>query len=654
MRCLVFILLAALINIGHANILRHTLSEGEAGQPPKGMFHSLSYDASTGRMLHPERVLEVNYKYGISLEGRPYVEVDLFNHADQSANYSLNLSSSPVPVISGEVYTLSLRLSSTVLRSPVVMNTGFQLYKKNGQYISEFVDDAGEYEGSLGGAQDVTSELVGASADRANGEQPDSALPRISVYNIPTHKAVRFRVSGIRLTRLPVGDVSLHSWSSIPAKVMRNQKLPLVVTLKGKSRKVSDEAVISRLVLRGAGDPIPLGTDHTQKNIDGHLVRDVWNEVLPFDLPVGTYDLWYELPRQSIKRKLGDIKVVSEGAGMLIGYSFHRYPGISEKYLGGIKVKYHFARSLASDLLYGVQWWVGPDDYDWTGLTRWAKFHSPHGERTLLMTFSGTPKWASSAPLERSAMGLLGYAAPPDRIYRSAYRRMVQATVERLRGRMLAVECWNEPNSPDFFTGTQKDLADLCKDVYVSSKLVDPSVPVICPQADDPSNLDFVYGAKTSEGESIFKYCDLVGSHIYNKLSFDAAGADYSQGRLSDGLRVIREMGLKYGIKKPIAITEFGVSSCVAKPTKKHPYRFGDMSSMLAGDALYRSLAEMRAFGVELVALYSYDLNPDNPKCLPGGSFIRMTEQGDGSRVRVNEEVVRRMNEAFIDFGVKK
>ena len=163
--------------------------------------------------------------------------------------------------------------------------------------------------------------------------------------------------------------------------------------------------------------------------------------------------------------------------------------------------------------------------------------------------------------------------------------------------------------------------------------------------------MDFVYSARTSAGEPIHQFCDVVGAHLYNRLGSDARGRDYSKLRLRDGLEAMAAMSRKHGINKPLAITEFGISSCVAQGTPAYPQVFGRMRSEDAAEALYRSLAQMREFGVMMVALYSFDLLNRDPECLPGGSFIRMTELDAAGRQRVDPVVLRRVNDAVSDFG---
>jgi len=75
------------------------------------------------------------------------------------------------------------------------------------------------------------------------------------------------------------------------------------------------------------------------------------------------------------------------------------------------------------------------------------------------------------------------------------------------------------------------------------------------------------------------------------------------------------------------------------------------MPSSEAAEALYQSMAVFRAYGVSLLALYSYDHGDNNPGCRPGGSFIRMTQMDASGKQKIDPVVARRLNDAVTDFG---
>ncbi|WP_290868579.1 hypothetical protein [Aquabacterium sp.] len=632
-----------------SNLLRNPGLQGVPGEAPKDTFHGISYDLQSGRR-DPAGTLTVGYRYGQGPSGRAHVDVELVNRSGQSAHYTLFLSSQRRPVQGGERLCLSAQVSAQGVQAPVILGLGFQFYRADDAYLSDFVPATGEYKVWVGESQVLSAGHVSGEPDPGTGVLPGSLYPRLSVYNIPAGATVRLRVSDVTMTaERPRSEAEVLPLSRPIPALAPGQIWPLTVEVAGRPGQKGGRSRLSLVDTQGKVGAVfdsaqPLGFVH------GGVTRDVWRPRLPRGLPVGTYGVVYEVPDMGLKRRLGEVQV-RPSAGMWLGMAFHRYPGRSEASLGPLRLRYQFARSLASDETYLTQWWTGPDQYDWRGVTRWAHFHAQPGERRLVFTFSGSPRWASAQPDQPAAMGLPGNAAPPAMAYRGAYQRMVRETLLRFKGRVLASECWNEPNNPAFFTGTQTDLADLCKAVAIATKAVDPKVLVICPQADKPGNLDIVYSARTSDGEPIHQFCDLVGSHVYDRLAQDRFGRDYGAPRLRDALDDMVAMGRKHGVNKPLAVTEYGLSSCLLQPGLAHPTVFGRMPSEEAAEALYDAIAEFRAFGVSLLALYSFDHESNDPRCRPGGSFIRMTQVDPNGTLRLDPVMVRRVSEATADFG---
>lgn len=638
------------------NLIANPYAEGPPGGAPRDMFHGITYDRNVGRAsrgFDVGGVLVVSYRYGKTADGRPYTDVELVNNAPNAANYTLNLSTQRMTLMDGETYSLSANVSALAVRQPVVLALGFQFYKSDGGYLSDMAPDSGEFKDWLGESQTLSASYVGGSPEPSSGQVPNSFYPRLAVYNLPPDATLRFRLSGIVLKAAEkVSAVRVLPLKRPMPDMAPGQVLPLSVTLAGKPGVKPTASRLTLQSVQGGVQGKPLTFDSEQPLQFGHWghVTDVWQVRLPAQLPLGTYAVTYELPGLGVKAKLGDV-VVAAKAGMWVGQAIHRYPGSSESTFGPFQGRYQFVRSLASDYAHRMQWWLGPDEYDWKGLSKWAQYHAAPGERKLVFTFSGSPRWASSEPNQPAAMGVPGNAAPPAPEYRKAYQRMVKDTVAKFKDRILASECWNEPNSPDFYTGTKTELADLCKSVYVATKSVDPKILVICPQADDPSHLDFVYSAKTSAGEPIVQFCDLVGSHLYNRMGMDLKGRDYARQRLMDGLDGMVAMSKKYGIDKPLAVTEYGLNSCVVRPTPAHPQVFGRMASDEAAEAMYRAVAGFREYGVTLLALYSYDHPNNDPNCRPGGSFIRMTYVDKWGDLKIDSVMAKRVGDAVLDFG---
>lgn len=374
---------------------------------------------------------------------------------------------------------------------------------------------------------------------------------------------------------------------------------------------------------------------------------NTWQLRMPKDIQAGTYSVRYEIALIGSSRSEAGAAFITDGArsdiakdliigkitvspyaGLLIGQHFHRIPGSSED--GPILVPYHFVRSLNSDLVGMVQWWTGAktlceartpahchgkSDEDWRAFDTWADYHAKAGEKKLLVTFSGTPAWASARPKEGSPYcDACGFTAEPAPKYLRAYQEMVARTVERYRSRLMGTECWNEPvfdaggrplqNS--YFSGTSTSLADVCKAIYLATKSVSPAIPVFCPQPPSPGDLKTILSARTTKGEPLHQFCDVIGTHAYNAVGKDEAGRDYASTRIADVVAAVRATALSLNIDKPLAITEWGIDANF----RLAPPRHGDFQSMSAserGKMIYQTLATLQELGVKWIALYAYD-----------------------------------------------
>ena len=228
-----------------------------------------------------------------------------------------------------------------------------------------------------------------------------------------------------------------------------------------------------------------------------------------------------------------------------------------------------------------------------------------------MITFFGTPKWASARPDETSpycdvssAFRCGGLLAEPAPARMPAYQKMVIDTVARYRNQMFGVECWNEPAfdaagnpaSNSFFSGSTTKLADVCKAIYIATKSVDATIPVYCPQAPSAGWLGSVLSARTSQNEPIHQFCDVIGAHAYDSYGTDKSGNDYSASHLGQEVAQMRAAASALAVHKPLAITEWGIDKTVY-----------DWSSQARGDLMYQTLATAQELGISLIAIYSYD-----------------------------------------------
>lgn len=565
----------------------------------------------------------------------------------------LYLNRSALSISRGERVQLQATARIQASDRDAQLAVGYHLMSERGQYLTEWVPASAQAITGVDGEQVLRADFSAAAHPTTPGrDDVRLVLPRINIYNIAPGAQVQFSV---RWTPARVSQQARQASGSVVAW--------------GDAPKVARPGSTFRFGVEGTGTGQGGAASPTTLTLQRHAqtvrqwqhprsawsgsgpVREGWALPLDADLAPGDYDVFWEIAGRQ-KSRLGTLRVAND-ARMRIGNAFHRYPGPNETLIGPLTVDYQFARSLASDLMYATQWWQGPDQYDWRGVDRWARFHAPKGQPRLLVVFSGSPTWASSAPRASSGMGIPGNAAPPDKSLWPAYGRMVQSTVKRLQGRLVGVECWNEPDLGKFFTGSSTDLADLCALVHQNTKTVDPSIPVICPQPSNVNALKLVYGARTSQGRPLHEFCDYVGAHMYGAMGDDAHGLPYDQLGITAVVTEMHRVAAEHGIRKPIAVTEFGLSVCQPRPTDHHPTPFNRMSDEAAGEALYQSLVSLQAEGVALVGLYSYDEGNDDPNCRPGGSYVRTMNVDDLGRQRPAKPVIDRINHAIKEFGAR-
>jgi len=631
-----------------------TASAAGAGldaQPYIGL--EVNYSDGVKRAPDTGQALQVQYQTRRISHDEGEVAGTVENRSSATGFVVMYLNRSALSLSRGEHVTLQATARIQASHRDVQLAVGYHLMSERGQYLTESVPASAQAITGMDGEQVLRADFAPAIDQPAPGkDEVRLVLPRINIYNIPPGARVQFSVrwTPARVTRQPAqASGSVTSWGGGPKVARPGSTFRFGIEGTGASKAGADRR--STLTLVRHAQVVRQWQQPASAWSKNGPVREGWALPLDRDLPPGDYDVVWELDGHP-KSRLGTLKVTND-AGMQIGNAFHRYPGPNETLIGPLLVDYQFARSLASDLMYATQWWQGPDQYDWKGVDRWARFHAQKGQRRLLVVFSGSPTWASSAPREPSGMGIPGNAAPPEKSLWPAYGRMVQSTVKRLQGQLMGVECWNEPDLGKFFTGSSTELADLCALVHHHTKMVDPSIPVICPQPSNVNALKLIYSARTSQGRPLHEFCDYVGAHMYGALGDDAQGLPYDQLGITAVVAEMRRAAAAHGITKPMAVTEFGLSVCQPRPTDHHPTPFNRMSEQAAGEALYQSLVSLHAEGVALVGLYSYDEGNDDPHCRPGGSYVRTMNVDDLGRQRPAKPVIDRINQAIKELGAR-
>lgn len=636
--------------------------------------------------FEPNSPLIVTYQQVKDGWGIKYLQIVLKNPSTTTSHgYALHAGNRPIAT--GDVLRLKSDLFVDAAPVTAMINIGYHLVSGS-EYNGQMDSEASTVDTSRRSVQSLDAEFVGGTKSASTGLLSNVADARLAVYNIMPGAEIKLRVrtfdlsSGVTtgngiLPMLNMGQVST---------VAPSQTAKVSIDLIRKTTTGNFQSAVE--LVNSSNTVVYSGPAHSSSShwsATSGRVTDGFTIPIPAGLAAGTYKVRYRvMPTGSsgavqlgrantsvVERKIGTndyryevgtIKVDPK-AGVHVGMSFHRYPGTSEALLGPIAVTYKFARTTANDLTV-LPWWdvdatgaldTTSNNPGWAKLDQWANKFSPNGEKSLLLTFFGSPTNASSSPKDVSSgfgTAAPGLRAPPKDL--KVLKEAVTYSVNHLKGRVFAVECWNEPNAKDFFSGTTTQLADICKAVYEGARAADVTVPVICPQADGPETVGFVYGAKTTGGKPITDYCDWVGSHVYSRLGNDEWNKPYAVQSLNQSLRLLKKRGQDYGVStKPVVITEYGNNRCrwnlyPAYGRVLPEQTLDTLSSWDRGQAIKSALLTAQEEGIKAVALYSYDHglgDEDFAQCVRGGSYVWTTELDESGKQIINETVVNAINQ---------
>jgi hypothetical protein len=116
--------------------------------------------------------------------------------------------------------------------------------------------------------------------------------------------------------------------------------------------------------------------------------------------------------------------------------------------------------------------------YDWTQFDASVAQAESWGYTDIMYVFCGTPEWAG-VPVQGedfAAFGPKTAQAPKDLADWDAF---VTAVAQRYKGRITGYEVWNEPSSPQFFTGSPEIMGRMTERAYTIIKQADPGAYVV-------------------------------------------------------------------------------------------------------------------------------------------------------------------------------
>lgn len=608
--------------------------------------------------------ISLTYAYGTDSDNQAYIDVSIAN-SGAGGFLNLYLQRPVVNIAQGATYTVSA--TARMVSGSTSAGTRISAYVPNNQ-----IGQPGANVQPLGSIDSRLSYTY-QSGILISGQLPTMLRPMIGFWDVAANSNLTVRIKAPSLTSNPpitkvnILPLTYTTPAVAPGKVIkltvnflsRPLPLPIGATSVASILTLFDaQGVRVREFVKKPGTtfgPLPAFGPYAWG-----AKTDPWQWTLPTDVPPARYSIRWKLvylsasgavitsqspsltagPGVATVPPLGvtgystyqvGTLTVDPAAGIYVGQHFHRTPGNSQGDSANrtgepVLVPYHFVRTHDNGAAGGTQWWVGRktlceqqtpgqcaalSDYAWGDLDAFANYHSPTGQKKLLITFFGSPRWASARPSEVSAYcdassvyRCGGLFAEPTPALMSAYRQMVIDTVTRYRDKTFGVECWNEPAfdthgtaaSNSFFSGTPTQLADICKTIYTATKSVDATIPVYCPQAPSPAWMTGVLTARTSQNEPIHQFCDVVGAHVYSAYGNDTSGNAYGAGRLGEAVAQMRLATNRLQLRKPLAITEWGIDRTAY-----------DLNSQARGDLMYQTIATAQELGISLIGIYSYD-----------------------------------------------
>jgi hypothetical protein len=161
-----------------------------------------------------------------------------------------------------------------------------------------------------------------------------------------------------------------------------------------------------------------------------------------------------------------------------------------------------------------------------------------------------SPNWASARPNDFSYYGSGAAAEPKDNQDWVDYLRNVAT---RYKGKIFYYEMWNEPNDPNFYTGSVTKLVELTRLAHDTLKAIDPRIKLTLSA---PYSIGYLQQYLAAGAGA---YADVIAFHIYNNPPEDDAR------RLAD-LRTVKQNN---GVAdKPLWITEGGTGDTTTPPAK--------------------------------------------------------------------------------------
>jgi hypothetical protein len=165
--------------------------------------------------------------------------------------------------------------------------------------------------------------------------------------------------------------------------------------------------------------------------------------------------------------------------------------------------------------------------YNWTNLNTWVRTMAPQAGMDVLYTFGGTPGWATSQvapPVVGCSVAGTYSCLPPLDVDRTpgsglgdgtdaTWIDFLTALVTQYKGQIQFYELWNEPDAPNFWSGTNAQFARLARDAAAVIRATDPAARIVGPSFHGPTAATW-----------FTQYLDLGGAADFDIVNFHGRG----------------------------------------------------------------------------------------------------------------------------------
>lgn len=116
--------------------------------------------------------------------------------------------------------------------------------------------------------------------------------------------------------------------------------------------------------------------------------------------------------------------------------------------------------------------------YDWERFDFLLERAESWGYEDIVYVFCGTPDWAAGKS-SRSDEPVLGGKSTHPPAEMSDWADYVRAVAQRYRGRITGYEVWNEASSPQFYSGSVEEMAQMTKLARKTIRSIDPNAVLL-------------------------------------------------------------------------------------------------------------------------------------------------------------------------------